>query len=56
MESLVELRRDNVYLAWKTGQKNPLGELLEEGRSALESHGDIERLIAVARKVRRAVL
>jgi len=39
-------------MEWKTGQKNPLGELLEEGRRALESHGDIEQLIAVARKTR----
>jgi len=52
MDNLEELRRENRYMEWKTGQKNPLGELLEEGRRALESHGDIEQLIAVARKTR----
>lgn len=56
MESLEELKRDNRYIEWKTGEAGPLLELVEECRLALESHGDIERLIAVARKARRARL
>ena len=54
MESLEELRREARYTKWKTGEDGPLLELVEECRSALESHGDIERLVVVARKARRA--